>query len=84
MENHAGSISSISDVGANTVTPTGSSLAPPHIALSENSLQINIHKLKGKNYLEWTQSVRLAINGKGKLEHLNGKVKPLESKNPKY
>ncbi|KAG6503627.1 hypothetical protein ZIOFF_035944 [Zingiber officinale] len=36
------------------------------------SLQITLHKLNGKNYLEWSQTVRLAIDGKGKLGYLNG------------
>ncbi|KAH9698541.1 protein kinase domain-containing protein [Citrus sinensis] len=44
----------------------------PAVSLFENSLQITIHKLNGKNYFEWSQSVRLVIDGKGKLGYLNG------------
>ncbi|RVW35006.1 Retrovirus-related Pol polyprotein from transposon RE1 [Vitis vinifera] len=39
-----------------------------------SSFQLTIHKLNGKNYLEWAQSVKLAIDGRGKLGHLNGEV----------
>ncbi|RVW79601.1 hypothetical protein CK203_049978 [Vitis vinifera] len=39
-----------------------------------SSFQLTIHKLNRKNYLEWAQSVKLAIDGRGKLGHLNGEV----------
>ncbi|KAK2999277.1 hypothetical protein RJ639_023557 [Escallonia herrerae] len=38
--------------------------------LSQLSFQLTSHKLTGKNYLEWAQSVKLAIDGRGKLGHL--------------
>ncbi|RVW73986.1 Retrovirus-related Pol polyprotein from transposon RE1 [Vitis vinifera] len=41
---------------------------------SHSSFQLTIHKLNGKNYLEWAQFVKLAIDGRGKLGHLNGEV----------
>ncbi|KAL9420097.1 hypothetical protein AB3S75_037804 [Citrus x aurantiifolia] len=56
----------------------------PAVSLSENSLQITIHKLNGKNYFEWSQSVRLVIDGKGKLGYLNGEVTPPTTNDPKY
>lgn len=34
--------------------------------------QLAIHKLNGKIYLEWAQSMKLVINGKGLLGHLTG------------
>ncbi|KAK3036194.1 hypothetical protein RJ639_030264 [Escallonia herrerae] len=43
--------------------------------LSQLSLQLTSHKLTGKNYLEWAQSVKLAIDGRGKLGHLTGDVR---------
>ncbi|CAM8951545.1 unnamed protein product [Rhodiola kirilowii] len=46
--------------------------------------EITIHKLNGKNYLEWSQSVRLVIDGKGKLGHLNGEIKVPATTDPKY
>ena len=36
----------------------------------ENSIQIIPHKLTGKNYLEWSQIVRLVTDGKRKLGYL--------------
>ncbi|KAI3456023.1 hypothetical protein Pfo_012686 [Paulownia fortunei] len=39
-----------------------------------SNLQLTVHKLNGKNYLEWAQSVKLAIDGRGKLGHLIGEV----------
>jgi hypothetical protein len=33
--------------------------------------------LNGKNYLGWAQSVKLAIDGRSKLSHLNGEVSKL-------
>lgn len=39
-----------------------------------NSLQLTIHGLNGKNYMEWAQSVRLIMDGKGKFGHLTGDV----------
>lgn len=52
--------------------------------VSENTLQITIHKLNGKNYLEWLQSVRLVIDGKGKLGYLNGEIQPPAVDDPKF
>ena len=42
---------------------------------SNPSLQIVAHKLNGSNYLEWAQSIKLAIDGKGKLSHLTREIK---------
>ena len=41
---------------------------------NSNSFHLTIHKLNGKNYVEWAQSVKLVIDGKGKLGHLTGEV----------
>lgn len=54
--------------------PSNDSQNNSAVSLTESSLQITIHKLNGKNYLEWSQSVRLVIDGKGKLGCLNGEV----------
>ncbi|KAK3037954.1 hypothetical protein RJ639_030659 [Escallonia herrerae] len=43
--------------------------------LSQLSFQLSSHKLTKKNYLEWAQSVKLAIDGRGKLGHLTGDVR---------
>jgi hypothetical protein len=31
-------------------------------------------KLNGHNYLEWAQSIKLAIDGRGKIGHLTGEI----------
>ncbi|KAL3513994.1 hypothetical protein ACH5RR_026711 [Cinchona calisaya] len=49
---------------------------------SHHSFQLTSHKLDGRNYLEWAQSVKLAIDGRGKLGHLTGKVKKPEADDP--
>ena len=44
---------------------------------NSNFLHLTIHKLNGKNYMKWAQSIKLVIDGKGKLSHLTGEVKRL-------
>lgn len=42
-------------------------------SLSQNlNLHLTVHKLNGKNYLEWAQFVKLAMGGKGKPGYLTG------------
>lgn len=50
---------------------------------TNSSFQITIHKLNGKN-LEWVQSVKLAIDGCGKLGYLTGEAKKLDVKDPTF
>lgn len=74
-----------SSEATNGVTSSGGVSQPLQAAsLIENSLQITIHRLNGKNYLEWSQSVRLVIDSKGKLGYLNGEVKLSASNDLKY
>lgn len=40
------------------------------------SLQITTHKLNGSNYLQWSQSVKMFITGRGKLGYLTGALTP--------
>lgn len=39
---------------------------------------ITSHRLNGRNYLEWSQSLKLAIDGRGKLGYLTGEVKQIK------
>ncbi|XP_075088312.1 uncharacterized protein LOC142170326 [Nicotiana tabacum] len=50
---------------------------------SHLSFQITSHRLNGKNYLEWAQSVWLAIDGIGKLGHLTSEIRRPEAGDPK-
>ena len=52
----------VSGKSTETETPSVASGSVDH-SCSGSSLQITIHKLNGKNYLEWYQSVKLAIDG---------------------
>ncbi|KAL3514076.1 hypothetical protein ACH5RR_026793 [Cinchona calisaya] len=44
--------------------------------------QLTSHKLDGRNYLEWAQSVKLVTDRRGKLGHLTGEVKKPEASDP--
>ena len=48
------------------------------------SLQITAHKLNRKNYLQWSQSIKLVIQGRGKLEHLIAATKPPKEDGPAF
>ena len=50
----------------------------------ENSTQIIPHKLNGKNDLEWSQTVRLMIDGKGKLGFLTGEIAVPTATDPQF
>lgn len=51
---------------------------------SSQNIQITSHKLTGTNYLTWSQSIKLAINGRGKLGHITGAIKAPAFGDPKY
>lgn len=62
-------ISTVNTPSQNTVPVRGSS------AVSENpSLQITTHKLNDLNYLQWSQSVKMFVIGRGKMGYLIGTV----------
>lgn len=73
-------------IGANrnpSISGDSAESAPPSSVIGadnsgttvNNSLQLTDHKLNGRNYLEWAQTVKLVIDGKGKLGHLTGEIK---------
>lgn len=41
----------------------------------ENSFQLTVEKFNGRNYRQWTQSIRLIIDGKEKLGYLTKAAK---------
>lgn len=62
---------------------SGSTSATPIDSLQPiSSLQIIVHKLNGGNYLEWAQSMKLAIDGRGKLGHMTGETTRPTSTDP--
>ena len=46
--------------------------------------QIMIHKLNGRNFLHWSQLVKLFIRGKGKFGYLTSTNKAPKSEDPVY
>ena len=56
-------------------TPSSSSMEISQPSTVHSSMLITRHRLTGQNFLEWAQSVKLAIDGKGRLGYLTGEVK---------
>ena len=72
-----------------TEPSTESSSKPEAIRGSHDgseSIQIPItgHKLNGNNYLQWSQSVKMFICGRGKDEYLIGEIVPPKNVDPKF
>ena len=61
--------SSTSDT-ARSANPLFSSVSESH-----QNLSITSHKLNGSNFLQWSQSVKLFVRGKGKFGYLSGSTK---------
>ncbi|XP_028805360.1 uncharacterized protein LOC114760266 [Neltuma alba] len=57
-----------------TMEPESSVLSRHPSSLEGNAVLIVPEKLTGENYREWAQSVRLAVEGRGKLGYLTGEV----------
>lgn len=49
-------------------------LSPVDIQGNNLGVQITIVKLDGTNYIEWSQSAKMYIHGRGKLCYVNGWV----------
>lgn len=50
----------------------------------QNSLQITIHKMNGQNFLQWSQSVKMYLQGRGCLGNLTGSVPTPQADDPSY
>lgn len=56
---------------------------PLSLDYSQNAtLCLTITQVNGHNYLEWDQSIKLDIDGKGKMEHLPNERPKLEVGDP--
>ncbi|KAJ9678128.1 hypothetical protein PVL29_022889 [Vitis rotundifolia] len=49
-----------------------------------NSLQIMAHRLNGKNNLQWSQSAKIVICGRGKFEYFTSEAKAPAATDPAY
>lgn len=45
------------------------------IGMDSSSFQLTVEKLNEKNYRVWAQSIKLVVDGKGKLGYLTGEKK---------
>lgn len=63
------------EVKSSVVETTKESAMTQGTKTSHLSFQLTSHKLHGKNYLKWLQSVKLANDGRDKLGYLTGEVK---------
>ncbi|XP_073226873.1 uncharacterized protein [Cicer arietinum] len=73
----------ISGGGSGLSSQNGSSNFFGHEGTS-NTLKVEIQKLNGKNYVEWSQTARLILNGKGIYGFLTGEVQMPATTDPKY
>ena len=71
------------DTTADSTINKGSSNASPSFD-HQNSLQITIHKLNGQNFLQWSQSVKMYLRGRGRLGYLTGSTAAPEPTDPSY
>ena len=55
-----------------------------HHGFDKPLLQIIVHKLNGKNFLQWSQSVKLFIQGKGNIGFLTGANKAPKEDDPTF
>ncbi|XP_073137592.1 uncharacterized protein [Henckelia pumila] len=62
--------------------PTGS--ITPLSGGDLNSFEITVHRLNGRNYLQWAQSVKIVVCARGKLGHLTGDLPAPASSDPSY
>ncbi|XP_061359131.1 uncharacterized protein LOC133303265 [Gastrolobium bilobum] len=64
---------------------SASSSAPKSQPSGDNlGMQITNHRMNGKNFLQWFQSVKLVIRAKGKMGYLQGKIKKPTEDSPDY
>ena len=66
-----------STAGSSDSTATSSSEIPPAATTPNNdqNLQLTVHKLNGgQNYIEWSQSIKLALEGRGRLGYITGET----------
>lgn len=78
IETTSEATSGATQLGVNTVTY---GVENPSI---NSSFHITTNKLNCKNYLEWAQSVKLAIDSRGKLGYLTGEVKQPTADDPHH
>ena len=83
-------MSSEKEIGANKDGSPFSTLSPvtPTVVAQSfgegSSLQITNHKLNGKNFLQWSQSVLMVLRGRGKIGYISGEIQRPNLTDPAY
>lgn len=72
------------DTSADSLIIKNSSDTSPASFDHQNSLQITIHKLNGQNFLQWSQSVKMYLRGRGRLGYLTGAIPTPDVADPSY
>ncbi|GMI76535.1 hypothetical protein HRI_001322800 [Hibiscus trionum] len=79
MANNAGNVSD-----SETSQVTQNVNQAPSYGDVNSSLIITNHRLDGKNFLQWSQSVLMVIRGRGKLGYINGEIPRPSLTDPTY
>ena len=66
------------------VTSQSTITIAPTVISNNTSLQIIAHKLNGKNYLQWSRSVLMVIQGRGQLGYLDHTTTQPDESYPEY
>jgi len=71
-----------SEISSSSVTRQD--ISSVSLSTENPSLQITLHKLNGRNFLQWSQSVTLFLRGKGRLGYITGETKAPDVLDPGY
>ncbi|KAK0591745.1 hypothetical protein LWI29_007300 [Acer saccharum] len=67
------------------MTDTSKPITSAHAIHVENpTLRLTTSKFDGKNFMEWSQFVKISLKGKGKFKYISGAAEPPDEKDPKY
>ena len=77
-------MSSATSSPSNVTSPAEDVASQSHMNSLSSVMPITGHKLNGKNYLQWSQSVLMFISGKGKDDYLTSTDNPPSKSDPKY
>ncbi|GFS41348.1 hypothetical protein Acr_00g0073840 [Actinidia rufa] len=77
-------MSSATSRPSNVTSPAEDVASQSYMNSLSSVMPITGHKLNGKNYLQWSQSVLMFISGKGKDDYLTSTDNPPSKSDPKY
>ena len=65
-------------------TATSSTMVQTVVSSLDPNLKITTVPFNGQNYLKWSQAVELYVKARGKMGHLDGRVKAPSTTDPEY